>query len=125
MNNAARTVLACAAVLIALATLLGALGAHALQHRLTPERLATFEVAVRYQFLHALGLLALGVLMRSQQSSLLGTSAWLVIGGVVLFSGSLYLLICGAPRALGFVTPLGGLFMIGGWIVFAVAVLRR
>lgn len=121
MNRNARIVLAVAGVLIALATVLSALGAHALQHRLAPDRLATFDVAVRHHFFHALGLLAIGVLMRPGSSRLLGAAAAMVIAGAVLFSGSLYALSFGAPRVLGFVTPFGGLLLIAGWLVFAVA----
>jgi uncharacterized membrane protein YgdD (TMEM256/DUF423 family) len=111
-------------LLIALATLLGALGAHALQHRLEPDRLATFEIAVRYQFFHALGLLAIGTLMTTSAVPRLIASAAMVIAGIVLFSGSLYFLAFGAPRAFGVVTPFGGVLLIGGWIAFAVSILR-
>ena len=124
MNAPGRTILATAALLIALATLLGALGAHALQDRLDPHRLATFEVAVRYQFLHALGLLAIGTLMRHGPALRLTAAAIMIIAGIVLFSGSLYLLTFGAPRFLGMVTPFGGVLLIGGWVAFAVSILR-
>lgn len=120
-----RRVLAIAGALIALATALGAFGAHALKARLPPDRLQVFETAVRYHFFHALGLLVIGLLLRSADSGLLRASAALVLAGIILFSGSLYLLTFGAPRALGLVTPAGGLAFIAGWIVFAAAMLRR
>jgi uncharacterized membrane protein YgdD (TMEM256/DUF423 family) len=116
--------LATGAVLVALATALGAFGAHALQPRLTPERLHVFETAVRYHFLNALGLLAIGAVARGGCPPLLRLSAGLVIAGIILFSGSLYALTFGAPRALGPITPLGGLALIAGWLVFVVAVWR-
>src|SRR5579871_3262753 len=95
-----RRTLALAGSLIALATVLGAFGAHALRSQLPPDRLQIFETAVRYQFFHALGLLAIGVLMRTLDSALLRGSALTLLVGIILFSGSLYLLTFGAPRPL-------------------------
>jgi uncharacterized membrane protein YgdD (TMEM256/DUF423 family) len=121
----ARKTLAIAGALLALATVLGAFGAHALKAHLPADRLQVYETAVRYHFLHSLGLLAIGILLRSMDGELLRWSAILVLAGVILFSGSLYLLTFGAPRFLGVVTPIGGLALIGGWILFAVTVLRQ
>ena len=121
----ARKTLAIAGALIALATVLGAFGAHALKAHLSQDKLAVYETAVRYHFLHALGLLAIGVLLRSMDGALLRWSAILVLVGIILFSGSLYLLTFGAPRLLGVVTPLGGLALIGGWGLFAATMLRQ
>ena len=114
-----------AGLLIALATALGAFGAHALKAHLAEDRLQVYETAVRYHFIHALGLLAIGVLLRSLDGELLRWSAMLVLVGIILFSGSLYLLTFGAPRVLGAVTPVGGLALIAGWILFAITVLRQ
>jgi uncharacterized membrane protein YgdD (TMEM256/DUF423 family) len=116
--NSART-LAAAGILLALATACGAFGAHALRASLAPERLALWETAVRYQFFQALGLLGVGLAMRTLDGSLLRTAALLIIIGIVLFSGSLYGLALGAPRLLGVLTPAGGLAWIGGWLLFA------
>ena len=121
----ARKTLAVAGALIALATVLGAFGAHALKAHLSPDKLAVYETAVRYHFIHALGLLVIGVLLRSADGELLRWSATLVLVGIILFSGSLYLLTFGAPRLLGVVTPLGGLALIGGWGLFAVTMWRQ
>jgi uncharacterized membrane protein YgdD (TMEM256/DUF423 family) len=121
----ARKTLALAGALIALATILGAFGAHALKAHLSPDKLAVYETAVRYHFFHALGLLAIGVLMRSVDGELLRWSAVLVLVGIILFSGSLYLLTFGAPRFLGVVTPLGGLALIVGWGMFAATMWRQ
>src|ERR1700733_9136337 len=121
----ARKTLAVAGALIALATALGAFGAHALKAHLSPDKLAVYETAVRYHFIHALGLLVIGVLLRSADGELLRWSATLVLVGIILFSGSLYLLTFGAPRLLGVVTPLGGLALIGGWGLFAVTMWRQ
>jgi uncharacterized membrane protein YgdD (TMEM256/DUF423 family) len=121
----ARKTLCIAAVLIALATALGAFGAHALKAHLSQDKLQVYETAVRYHFIHALGLLATGVLLRSLDAELLRWSAALVLMGIVLFSGSLYLLTFGAPRVVGIVTPLGGFALIAGWILFATAFFRQ
>jgi uncharacterized membrane protein YgdD (TMEM256/DUF423 family) len=124
MMDSRRTV-AVAAALIALATVMGAFGAHALRTQLSAGQLQVYETAVRYHFYHALGLLALGVLLRSTDTELLRWAALLVLTGIVIFSGSLYALSFGAPRPLGAITPLGGLLLIAGWIVVAVALWRR
>jgi uncharacterized membrane protein YgdD (TMEM256/DUF423 family) len=121
----ARKTLAIAGLLIALATALGAFGAHALKAHLPQDKLQVYETAVRYHFLHALGLLAIGVLLRSVDGGLLRWSAALVLAGIVLFSGSLYLLTFGAPRVVGIITPVGGLALIAGWIAFAATMLRQ
>lgn len=123
MNN--RWILALGGLLIALATISGAFGAHALQTRLSPERLDIYETAVRYHFFHALGLLAIGLAARSIDAPALRWSAVLVVAGIVLFSGSIYALSFSAPRFIGILTPIGGVGLIGGWLVFAVAVLRH
>ena len=120
----ARWILTAGGLLIAAATVLGALGAHTLQTRLAPERLQVYETAVRYHFYHALGLLAIGLAARVADSRLIRPAAILVIAGIILFSGSLYALTFGAPRLTGVITPVGGVALILGWIVFAVAVQR-
>jgi uncharacterized membrane protein YgdD (TMEM256/DUF423 family) len=116
--NSARTLII-AGLLLALATACGAFGAHALRGQLAPERVQLWETAVRYQFFQALGLIGVGVAMRSIDNGALRAAAALVIAGVVLFSGSLYALAFGAPRALGALTPLGGAAWIIGWLLFA------
>ena len=121
----ARRTLAIAGALIALATALGAFGAHALKAHLSQDKLLVYETAVRYHFIHALGLLAIGVLLRSLDGGLLRWSAMLVLAGIILFSGSLYWLTFGAPRFVGIITPLGGLALIAGWILFATTMWRQ
>ncbi len=96
----------------------GAFGAHALADRLEPDRLEVFQVAVRYQMYHALALLLVGYATRQGWVGL-RTTELLWIGGVVLFSGSLYGLALGGPRWLGPVTPLGGTLLIAGWVALA------
>jgi uncharacterized membrane protein YgdD (TMEM256/DUF423 family) len=122
--NSSRT-LAIAAVLLALATACGAFGAHALKAHLAPERLALWETAVRYHFFQGLGLLGVGLALRSLDAAVLRHAATLIVVGIVLFSGSLYALSLGGPRALGVLTPLGGLAWIAGWLLFAYALWPR
>jgi len=111
--------LAVAGLLLALATLSGAFGAHALKMQLPAERLQLWDTAVRYHFFQALGLLGVGLTLRSLEGGALRVAAVLIVTGIVLFSGSLYGLALGAPRALGVLTPLGGLALIGGWLLYA------
>lgn len=119
-----RWVLPAAGLLLALATIAGALGAHTLKSHWTPQRLDVYGTAVRYQFYHSLGLLGIGLALRSLGAALLRAAALLVGAGIVLFSGSLYALTLGAPSVIGVLTPIGGLALIGGWLLFAYGVWR-
>ena len=119
----ARRALGAAGLSLALATIAGAVGAHALT-RLSASMLHVYDVAVRYQFYQSLGLLGIGLALRERPSAPVGWSAVLVGVGLVLFSGSLYALALGAPRAIGFVTPLGGVALIAGWLAFAYGLWR-
>ena len=117
--------LAIAGLLLALATVFGAFGAHALKSQLSADRLQVYETAVRYHFFHALGLLGIGLTLRFVDASPIRWAAVLVLIGIVLFSGSLYALTFGAPRPFGIVTPFGGLALIAGWISFALGAWRH
>ncbi len=119
-----RWVLAAAGVLLALATVAGALGAHTLKSYWAAERLDVYDTAVRYQFYQSLGLLGIGLALRTFDVSALRVAALLIVLGVILFSGSLYAVTLGAPRMIGAVTPVGGLALIAGWIVFAYGIWR-
>ncbi len=121
---AARRLGALAALLLALATVMGALESHLLRVRLSPERDVILQTAVQYQFFQSLGLLAVSALLARLASPLLRFAAGLLGVGIVLFSGSLYLLVAGAPRLFGALTPLGGLALMGGWVLVAGALLR-
>jgi uncharacterized membrane protein YgdD (TMEM256/DUF423 family) len=94
---------------------LGAFGAHALDTRLTPEDLAIFETGVRYQMYHALALLLLAAFLSRRVSAGLTVSGWAFASGILVFSGSLYLMVLTGQRWLGAVTPLGGLAFLVGW----------
>jgi uncharacterized membrane protein YgdD (TMEM256/DUF423 family) len=103
-----------------LAVAFGAFGAHALKSRLDDYSLGVFETAVQYHFYHSLALLAVGVIALSQpQTAMLRSSGWLFLIGIVVFSGSLYLLSISGVRWLGAITPLGGLAFIAGWACLA------
>lgn len=113
-----------------LAVILGAFGAHGLKGKLEPPSLDTFETGVRYQVYHALALMMIGLLYSQLQSGVLRGSAICMMLGTILFSGSLYFLSArailplGELRFLGPVTPLGGLLLIVGWLLFIVAAAR-
>lgn len=124
MNSFARTILVTAGVLLALGTVLGAVGTHAMRARLTPDELGVFETAVRYHIYNALGLLAMGAVALSVNPPLLRWSAGLIVAGILLFSGALYAASLGAPRIIHLLPPFGGMALIGGWVLFAVAVWR-
>jgi len=102
---------------------LGAFGAHALKARLRPEKLETFETAVRYHLWHALALLGAAYAAARWPSSLSSAAGWLFAAGILLFSGSLYLLALSGKRWLGAITPMGGAAFIAGWLCLALAAL--
>jgi uncharacterized membrane protein YgdD (TMEM256/DUF423 family) len=108
----------------ALAVAAGAFGAHALRGRLDPRALEIYEVAARYQIYHALALLVVAIAAARWPGGEPLAAGWLFVAGTVVFSGSLYALSLGAPRWLGAVTPVGGLALIAGWLVLAVAAWR-
>lgn len=108
----------------------GAFGAHALKARLSPDLLQIFETGARYQMMHALLLCVVGVLASALAggergpSGLLTACGVLLVAGTVLFSGSLYVLALTGQRALGAVTPLGGLCFMAAWALLAYGALR-
>ncbi len=104
---------------------LGAFGAHGLKSKVTPELLTVWNTAVLYHLIHALGLLLIGILCQLMPSdSLLRMSGWALQIGILLFSGSLYLLVLSGTRGLGMITPAGGLAFLTGWLILAVAAWR-
>ena len=103
-----RTALIVAALLACLAVALGAFGAHALKNRIAPDLQAIWQIAVQYHGWHALGLFGVGLLMlHFPDRTGLGLAAWCFIGGIALFSGSLYALALTANKSLGAITPFG------------------
>ena len=112
------------AVNAAIAVMFGAFGAHALKEKLSEKYLAIWETAVQYQMFHALGLVLIGILM---SSSLLGPltqlnwAGYLLLAGIIIFSGSLYILSLSGIGILGAITPIGGVAFIAGWIMLILA----
>ena len=102
----------------------GAFGAHALRGVLSARDLEIFETAVRYQLVHAVVLLGVGLWLMQRPSSVLVMAGWSHIAGVVVFSGSLYVLVLTQTRWLGAVTPLGGVALLAGWLCLAWAALQ-
>jgi uncharacterized membrane protein YgdD (TMEM256/DUF423 family) len=109
------------AVLLALAVILGAFGAHGLQNRLDDYSRGVYEKAVFYHFLHAMGILVVAALGRTSTFAEAGVDVvcWFLLAGIVLFSGSLYLLAVTGTRSLGMITPFGGVAFIIGWLLLA------
>jgi uncharacterized membrane protein YgdD (TMEM256/DUF423 family) len=119
-----RTFYALGALSALVAVAAGAFGAHGLRPRLAPEMLAVFETGARYQMYHALGLLAAGWAAARWPGTAAALAGWLFLAGTVVFSGSLYALALTGVRALGAVTPVGGVAFIAGWAALAWAALR-
>ncbi len=113
------------ALFLFLAVALGAFGAHALRARLEPTQLAVYQTGIQYHLIHGLAIIIVGVIALARQatgsSSLLTTSGVLFAVGIILFSGSLYLLAMTGIRKLGAITPFGGLFFLAGWITLLIA----
>lgn len=111
-----------AALNLAIAVALGAFGAHALKAMVSVQQLEWWHTATLYLFIHALGLLLVGLLIRLNYATAL--SAWLLQIGVLIFAGSLFAMTLGAPRWFGAITPIGGVLMIAGWLWLAVSAFR-
>ena len=121
MNRKTSITIVAASLLGLTAVAAGAFGAHALKKRLDPAQLAAYETAVRYQMFHALALIGVAWVGSMSPSRLPAASAACMMSGVVLFSGSIYGLTLLEWKWLGPVTPLGGLIMMVGWLLLAVA----
>lgn len=126
-----KTFLIIASLLGAISVALGAFAAHGLKKILPPESVATFETGVRYQFYHTFALLAVGLLMQKFQGPWLNWAGYSFIIGIILFSGSLYLLASVNAtetvglRKIGIITPFGGLFFIAGWLCMLVGIIKQ
>jgi uncharacterized membrane protein YgdD (TMEM256/DUF423 family) len=118
---------AIAAIFLALAVGLGAFGAHGLRSRLNPEMMDIYKTAVLYHFLHALGMLMVSVLPKTGTFSESGadTICWLLLAGILIFCGSLYLLAVTGTRMLGAITPIGGVAFMAAWVMLAWKLMRR
>lgn len=99
----------------------GAFGAHALRDRLEPRFLEVFETGARYQMYHALALLAVGLVASRWPSGIINSAGWLFVAGTLFFTGSLYAMAVTGVRALGAITPIGGVCLIAGWVCLGIA----
>ncbi len=111
-----------AAINLAIAVALGAFGAHGIKSMVGAQQLEWWHTATLYLFIHALGLLLVGLLIRLNIAT--QTTAWLLQIGIIIFAGSLFAMTLGAPRWFGAITPIGGVLMIAGWSWLAVTAFR-
>jgi len=112
------------AILALVAVAAGAFGAHSLAARIPADRLDTFEIAVRYQMYHALGLFVVAWAAQRWPGGSAPLAGWLFLAGILIFGGTLYGIALGGPRWLGAITPIGGASFIAGWAVLAVTAFR-
>jgi len=124
MNLSSKSIIASGAVLGAIAVMAGAFGANALNGKVSPEMLEVFKTGSQYQMYHALGLIGVGIVYHLWQNKLIRIAGWLFLIGILLFSGSLYLLVLLNTQWLGAITPLGGTAFIVGWVLLAIGVWR-
>ena len=111
-----------------LAVAFGAFGAHALKEKLSEKYLAIWETAVQYQMYHAIGLIVIGILMSSSiigNVSQLSWAGYLMLAGIIVFSGSLYVLSLSGIGILGAIPPIGGVMFLGAWIMVIIAVVKH
>ena len=114
-----------AAINAAVSVALGAFGAHGLEGKISAKSLEVWKTAVQYQMFHAGGLLAIGLLWdRLSSHQLLNWSGWLMFAGIILFSGSLYVLSVSSIGKLGIITPFGGVAFIASWVLMIIAVYK-
>ncbi|MDG2304853.1 MAG: DUF423 domain-containing protein [Candidatus Binatia bacterium] len=118
-------IIAAGAAFAGIGVALGAFGAHGLKDRLTPDLLEIYQTAVQYQFYHSFGLILLGLFVAQRgEVSGAGAAAWAFSIGILLFSGSLYVLALTGAKWLGAITPLGGLAFLVGWGLFVWAAIK-
>jgi uncharacterized membrane protein YgdD (TMEM256/DUF423 family) len=108
-----------------LAVLLGAFAAHGLKNKLSEQLLTSFQTGVQYHFYHALGLIIVGLVATQLSGVGIKLSGWLMFTGIILFSGSLYVLAITGIRQLGMITPVGGICFILAWAVLAITVFKQ
>ncbi|EIJ48577.1 membrane protein [Herbaspirillum sp. GW103] len=120
-----RTLIAAGALNMFVAVGCGAFGAHGLKKMISAEMLAVWHTAVTYQVMHALGMIAVALLMPRMAGTALTWAGRLMLAGIVIFSGSLYLLALTGTRILGAITPLGGVAFLAAWLLVAWAALKN
>lgn len=122
----AKTFLTIAAICGMFAVIIGAFGAHGLKHRLSAEMMDVYQTAVQYHFYHSLALLAVGMLLLQYPgAAAFQWSGWSLFAGIIIFSGSLYVMALTEIKWMGAITPLGGLAFIAGWLALAIGVYQH
>ena len=101
----------------------GAFGAHALKQALGADMLLVYQTAVDYQFIHSIGLMVIGILHTTSPRHCHLTAAWFMLAGIIIFSGSLYILSASGIKWLGMITPIGGLCFLAAWLILALCYL--
>ncbi|MEE8308081.1 MAG: DUF423 domain-containing protein [Gammaproteobacteria bacterium] len=125
MNKTARLFCGLGSLFLAAAAMLGAFGTHSLEDVLTPDQMDTFQSGVSYHFYHALGLFAVAFTATQFPASRLPRwSGWLLVVGILLFSGSIYLITFGAPRGVVMAAPFGGISFMTAWVLLAIAAFK-
>lgn len=125
MQNSSKTILIIACLLLLSGAMLGALGSHALDDILTPKKIVSWELAVQYQLIHGLGLILLVLLYEKLgRPTLILWVAWLMLAGILMFSGTIYSTALGAPSGIGKITPFGGTSLMLAWLLLAIAIYR-
>ena len=123
MDRSVRILLSIGGIVCGLSVIIGAFGAHYLKPiLLANEKLAAFETGVQYQIFHGLAILATGIILQFNSNRSLKVAAWLFLIGILLFSGSLYLLGITNERIFGPITPVGGICFIVGWVYFLLGI---
>ncbi len=126
-----RPALILACLIGAITVIVGAMGAHALSGKLTESLMQSYETAVKYQFYHVFALALTGIIYKEYKNGLVKASAWLFLSGILLFSGSIYLLVYLKSTSeiglggLGAITPIGGVMFILGWLVLMLGIIKK
>jgi uncharacterized membrane protein YgdD (TMEM256/DUF423 family) len=125
-SHTARLFLLLGSINMALAVIIGAFGAHALKARLDETLTKVYHTGVEYHFYHALGLILIGIIAMNIPANIwLKSSGWMMFAGIILFSGSLYILSVFNLRWLGMVTPFGGMLFILAWLSLCIAIFKQ
>lgn len=124
MTSIAKLFLSIGAISGALGVILGAFGAHGLKEKLSEKMLANWMTGVEYHFYHTFAILAVGLLAMHIPSRAISSSGWAFLIGILIFSGSLYVMALTGITKLGMITPIGGLAFIIGWVLLSAAVLK-
>ena len=119
-----KTYIIIGALLSALGIALGAFGSHSLKTKLNPEELVIYDIATRYLMYHAIGIISLGILAYNVPESVVAMPIIIMLIGIVLFSGSLYLIAIKGYTKLGIITPLGGTAFIVSWVLLAINIFK-